>query len=475
MKKIPTSDEEALDRYDMLCKYFDGEATVSEIARLTGVSSRTIWRQINSYREKGVKGLKRQGREDKGKSRKLTNRNREIIEGLYLRNPKPTVVWVHEQLTSICERDKIPQPSYWLVWNICQQIDARLKMLAHEGEEAYEQAYEIVIRRNANHPNEMWQSDHTETKVWSVDEKGRVAKVWITAILDDYSRAVPGYFLGVGAPNSMRIASALRQAIWEKSDKDWQICGIPEILYTDRGTDFKSNHIRQAAADLGIRLVKTKRNKPRGKGKIERFFRTVKQRFFSKIKSSRNKPCSLKKLTAKFHEWLLKDYNNKRHSVIKETPLSKWNNPKIIPRLPNSVEDLDLMLQKVAKPRKMWRDGIRFNNFIYSSDLLTEMTGVEFSIRYDPRDIASIWVYAEEGKLFCRATCEELTGESRSAEEIIKQRNRIKKELKAKIRDSRKKANSAIVKEREPSEEKDQTKTEERPVRRLKKHFHERN
>ena len=233
MKKIPASEEETLDRYDILCKYFDGEVSVSEIARLTGVSSRTIWRQINAYREKGINGLKRQKRDDKGKSRKLTVKTKEIIEGLYLRTPKPSVVWVQEQISKICERDSIPKPSYWLVRSVCQNIDARLKVLAHEGEEAYEQAYEVVIRRNASYPNEMWQSDHTETKIWAVDQEGKVGKVWITAILDDYSRAVPGYFLGLGAPNSMRIASALRQAIWEKNDEKWQICGIPEILYTD--------------------------------------------------------------------------------------------------------------------------------------------------------------------------------------------------------------------------------------------------
>ena len=153
----------------------------------------------------------------------------------------------------------------------------------------------------------------------------------------------------------------------------------------------------------------------------------------------------------------------------------KWHSLKIMPRLPNSIEDLDLMLQKVAKPRKMFRDGIRFNNHIYSSEMLSRMTGVEFSIRYDPRDITSIWVYGEEGKLFCRATCKELTGESRKPEEIIRQRKEIKRELKSKLRDSRKKANMAIVKEREPRIKIDQEKSDDKQVRRLKKHFYERN
>ena len=77
--------------------------------------------------------------------------------------------------------------------------------------------------------------------------------------------------------------------------------------------------------------------------------------------------------------------------------------------------------------------------------------------------------------MFCRATCDELTGETRPPEEIIRQRNQIKKELKAKIRNSRKKANSAMVKEREPGQEPEQVKNTDEPTRRLRKHFHERN
>ena len=41
----------------------------------------------------------------------------------------------------------------------------------------------------------------------------------------------------------------------EKSNPDWKICGIPEIFYTDHGSDFTSNHLEQVAVDLKINLV----------------------------------------------------------------------------------------------------------------------------------------------------------------------------------------------------------------------------
>jgi transposase InsO family protein len=71
------------------------------------------------------------------------------------------------------------------------------------------------------------------------------------------------------------LALALRQAIWRKEDSHWHICGIPSVFYTDHDSDFTSKHIEQVAADLGIELIFSEKGVPRGRGKIERFFRSV--------------------------------------------------------------------------------------------------------------------------------------------------------------------------------------------------------
>jgi transposase InsO family protein len=41
---------------------------------------------------------------------------------------------------------------------------------------------------------------------------------------------------------------ALRRGIWRKGDSRWEICGIPDVLYTDNGSDFRSKHLEEAAA-----------------------------------------------------------------------------------------------------------------------------------------------------------------------------------------------------------------------------------
>lgn len=71
---------------------------------------------------------------------------------------------------------------------------------------------------------------------------------------------------------------SLHQAIWRKAEPGWQVCGIPDVLYNDNGTDFTSKHIEQVCADLKIRMVFSLPGKPRGRGRIERFFRTASSR-----------------------------------------------------------------------------------------------------------------------------------------------------------------------------------------------------
>ncbi|WP_456301523.1 hypothetical protein [Curtobacterium flaccumfaciens] len=78
---------------------------------------------------------------------------------------------------------------------------------------------------------------------------------------------------------SERIADdaelALRQAIWHKPEPDWPVCGIPDVLYTDHGSDFTSHRLGDTAAVLHRRIIHSQVPRPQGRGKIERFFGTI--------------------------------------------------------------------------------------------------------------------------------------------------------------------------------------------------------
>lgn len=472
-EKLASADS-ALALSKLLARYFAGEATVNEIAKEAKLSPRTVWRKLLAVDTRGLKGLHRACRSDKGQRRSLSEELQEVIEGLFLKTPKPTVTWVWEQVVEACTKNRVKAPSYSLVAEVCRQLDRRLKVLAHDSEEAYEKEFDQILRRQAKRPNEMWQADHKELDIWATDEFGKAGKVWLTAIADDYSRVVTGYYLGVGAANSMRIALAMRQAIWRKEDARWPVMGIPEILYTDRGRDFKSTHIEQVCVDLKIKVVRTRRRKPRGRGKIERFFRTVDQRFTHKRINEKTEPVKLSEVEFEFHEWLMSEYHQTTHKGIKTAPMVKWHEGKCLPRLPESLDALDLMLHKVARPRKMWRDGIRFKNRRYSHLLLTEANGQEFTIRYDPRDPSIIWVY-DEGKLLCKAGSADLLESEMELSDLMEKNARTKKELKKKIREKNAVADAYVQAERR---QKQAPVTETPPTDnvvklKLRKHFHE--
>ena len=160
------------------------------------------------------------------------------------------IAQIHRQVIELAGKRSLTAPSYDVVRAIVRGLPPDLLALAHGTRDAYRDGYELVLRRESARPNDMWQADDTELDVMIIDEKGKEARPWLTAILDDHSRAVPGYAVFLGEPTAVQTALALYQAIWRKADPVWPVCGIPETLYVDHGSDFTSTHISQVAADL---------------------------------------------------------------------------------------------------------------------------------------------------------------------------------------------------------------------------------
>ena len=108
-----------------------------------------------------------------------------------------------------------------------------------------------------------------------LDASAKAVRPWLTTVIDDHSRALAGYMVFLGAPSALHTSLALRQAIWRKIDPLWQVCGIPDVLYVDHGSDFTSKHLEQVAVDLHFELVYSTIARPQGRGKVERLFGTL--------------------------------------------------------------------------------------------------------------------------------------------------------------------------------------------------------
>lgn len=158
------------------------------------------------------------------------------------------------------------------------------------------------------------------------------------------------------APSAIQTALTLHQAIWRKQNKDWSICGIPEQFYTDHGSDFTSNHLEQVAIDLKINLVFSAIGKPRGRGKIERFFLSINQLLLQDLpgylgNAIQAKLLTLNELEEKVREFIVYNYHQRIHSTTKKEPILMWNADGFLSNMPESLESLDLLLLHVAKSK----------------------------------------------------------------------------------------------------------------------------
>jgi putative transposase len=225
---------------------------------------RRIHQWISLYRQFGLAGLARKPREDRGKRRAMPAQLLEITEALALENPPIPIAAIHRRICQVAQKIGGTIPSYDVVYEVVRQLPTGLVTLAHQGKKAYSAAFELIHRREAERPNEIWQADHTLLDILVRRDAEKAARPWLTVIEDDYSRAVAGYFLFFDAPSTIQTALALHQAIWRKTDPRWHVCGIPDVLYTDNGRDFTSKHVEQVAADLKIRLVFSTPGVPRG-------------------------------------------------------------------------------------------------------------------------------------------------------------------------------------------------------------------
>ena len=172
-------------------------------------------------------------------------------------------------------------------------------------------------RFEATHPNELWVGDALHGPV--VGGK----KAILFCFLDDHSRFVTGH-RWTYAEDTLSAESALRRGILSR--------GLPGTVYLDNGSSFVSKQLLRALAILGVRLVHSRPGRPQGRGKIERFFRTVRDQFL--IEASHSEIPTLEVLESRFMAWTERVYHARVHSETNETPMNRFSvlgPPKIPP------------------------------------------------------------------------------------------------------------------------------------------------
>jgi len=161
------------------------------------------------------------------------------------------------------------------------------------------------------HINELWLSDFMHGQYFKME--GVKRKLFLCGIIDDHSRVLVAYRWTLHE-NTQALELALKDALLTY--------GLPKILYCDNGAVYASTHLQLVCARLGVALVHSKPYDSPARGKIERFWRTVRQGFLPLVHKDQN--YSLEDFNQLFADWLDHNYHRRIHHGIGQTPLDRY-------------------------------------------------------------------------------------------------------------------------------------------------------
>ncbi|MHA1574566.1 MAG: DDE-type integrase/transposase/recombinase [Alphaproteobacteria bacterium] len=333
------------------------------------------------YKQGGLDALMPRERNDKGSFKSLDEEICSCIDKTISEHPELKSSIIIERLT-VQGFIKNGRPSASSIYRYIRSVKPQLSAPSQE-----RRSFE------APHAGSLWQTDimygpYLPRK----DSRGRWCKkqTYLIGIIDDNSRLLcHGEFFF--EQDLLAYLSCLKTALNKR--------GIPERLYCDNGQVFLSRQVKRIMAKLGTGVIHTKIRDAAAKGKIERFFKTVRGSFLEPLLAF-EKPKTLKELNNKFFIWSEDSYNHKKHSTTGMKPIDRWL------KTSHKVKLLSLEMQdemfRFTETRKVKKDGtFSLKNKIYETNYV--LSGRKVSVNYDPFMSENIYV-SLDGENYGKAT-----------------------------------------------------------------------
>lgn len=289
--------------------------------------------------------------------------------------------------------------------------------------DAYKNHHQMAIGSQsqiATGLNHVWEIDASPVDALCID--GRYT---LYAIIDVWSRR--SMFMISKTAKTEASLQMIRRAIMA-----W---GVPEIIKTDNGSDFKSARFMKALVGLEITQKLCKPYTPEGKPHVERLIKTIQHQLMpilpgyvghdvaerSQIEARKTFAANLKvddaeafmvsmthdDLFSMVSQWSQDKYNMAPHgSLGGMSPFAKaasWTGT--IKRV-NSERALDLLLSEIAGDdgtRVITKKGLRINNRKYFGATLELHIGESVMVRHDPEDSSKVYVFHADGNFMCEA------------------------------------------------------------------------
>jgi transposase InsO family protein len=339
-------------------------------SKRTTVSIDTLLVWAQRYRLHGFQTLGCRPRSDRGHSRIITPRLAELIERLKRENPHRTGTTLLRELALSSGTDEPPISAATLYRFLKERRLTERDLMAP-----------TTVRKKfeAQYANQIWQSDMLYGPYVQRPGGGKM-RAFLYAILDDASRLIPHaqFYQSEGLD---ALLDCLRQAVAKR--------GLPARLYVDNGKVYHSKQLARIAASLGILIVHTPPYQPQGRGKIERFFRSVRERFLTNLAPKLT--LTLKELNNRFWAWIDRDYHCREHSALATTPLLRWQHD--IEQVRQLHPTTDLHRTFFHRIDRLVRKDSTFLLHGRYYEAPPELAGKRIEVRFDPMDLSQLDIH----------------------------------------------------------------------------------
>jgi len=335
----------------------------------TSLSVDTLLDWALRYRRGGFPTLAPKPRCDRGQSRVVPPQLAELIERLKRENPHRTGMTLLRELALVSGTNS-PAISAATLYRFLKQHGLTTRqLLAGPTHKKFE----------AERSNQIWQSDMLFGPYVQRSGGGRM-QVFLYAVLDDASRLIPHaqFYPQQGLD---AFLDCLRQAVAAR--------GVCTRLYVDNAKVFRSTQLARIAASLGILVVHTPPYQPQGRGKIERFFRSLREQFLANLDPQRT--LLLEELNQRLWVWVEQVYHRSEHGGLGSTPLLRWQRDiESVRQLPPATDLRRLFFYRLN--RLVRRDStFKLRGQFYEAP--SPLEGETVEVRFDPLDPSEVEIY----------------------------------------------------------------------------------
>lgn len=333
------------------------------------VSVDTLLEWTLRYRRNGLTALMPKPRQDRGQMRAIPDATAALIERLKRESPHRTGTALLNHLALAGDQAEISPSTLYRFLRARGLTERQLVLDKATAHKKYE----------AEFANQIWQSDMLFGP-WVERAGGGKMQVFLQAALDDASRLIPHaqFYPNQGLDSFL---DCLRQAIAAR--------GVPTRLYMDNAKIYRSPQLSRIAASIGILIVHTPPYQPEGRGKIERFFRSVREQFLSNLDPKAL--LSLDQLNERLWHWLDTVYHRREHSALQTTPLLRWQRDIAqVRQLPPATDMRRLFFHRADRLVRRDSTFLLRHRFFEAPPYLA---GRKIEVRFDPLDLTHLEIY----------------------------------------------------------------------------------